>query len=172
MSTPAGSVTDGRESGGFINITQSTKRLVFMGTYTAGGLEVTAGDGRLQILKEGKLKKIVPKVMQMSFNGPYSASRGIDILYVTERAVFTIRNGRLTLIEIAPGVDLRRDVLDQATAEITVAPDLKTMDPRIFFRQADAAMNCTCGMTFRVTEPKRRICQSLGACHSLSSLIE
>lgn len=121
--------------GGFVNITQATKRLVFMGTYTAGGLEVAIGDGRLKILKEGKLKKIVPKVMQMSFNGPYMASRGTEILYVTERAVFVIEKGRLTLTEIAPGVDFQRDILDQAATEINVSPDLKAMDSRIFCDQ-------------------------------------
>lgn len=118
--------------GGFINITQATKRLVFMGTFTAGNPEVIVKDGCLQILKEGKVKKIVREVTQLSFNGPYAAKMGAKILYVTERAVFTIKDGRLTLIEIAPGINLQKDILDQATTEIVVAADLKSMDPRIF----------------------------------------
>ncbi|MBU2648655.1 acyl CoA:acetate/3-ketoacid CoA transferase [bacterium] len=119
--------------GGFINISQATKRVIFTGTYTAGGLEIATGDGRLRIVKEGRSKKVVSKLLQMTFNGPYVAAKGAEILYVTERAVFTIRDNKLTLIEIAPGIDLQQDVLDQAETAIVVAPDLKTMDARIFF---------------------------------------
>jgi len=119
-------------TGGFINISQCTPRVVFMGTFTAGGLEVETGDGRLRIVKEGRSKKVVSELIQMTFNGPYTAAKGAQLLYVTERAVFTLRNDRLTLIEIAPGIDLQRDILDQATADIVVAPDLKVMDTRIF----------------------------------------
>ncbi len=119
--------------GGFINISQATKRLVFMGTYTAGGLEVVTGDGQLKIVKEGRSKKVVSDLIQLTFNGPFAAARGAEILYVTERAVLTLRDDRLTLIEIAPGIDLQRDILDQATAKIAVAEDLKEMDARIFY---------------------------------------
>ena len=119
--------------GGFINISQATKRLVFMGTYTAGGLKVVTGDGILKIVKEGRSKKVVSELIQLTFNGPFAAARGAEILYVTERAVLTLRDDRLTLIEIAPGIDLQRDVLGQATAEIVVAEDLKEMDARIFY---------------------------------------
>ena len=119
--------------GGFINISQATKRLVFMGTYTAGGLEVETGDGQLRIKKEGRSKKVVSELIQLTFNGSFAAARGAEILYVTERAVFTLRNDRLTLIEIAPGIDLQRDILDQASSEIEVAEDLKQMDARIFY---------------------------------------
>lgn len=123
--------------GGFINITQSAKALVFMGTLTAGGLEVRAEGGELRIVREGKVRKIVPEVSHLSFNGPYVASLGIPVTYVTERAVFEMRadpNGepRLTVVEIAPGVDLQRDVLDQCAAPVAVAPDVKWMDARIF----------------------------------------
>lgn len=123
--------------GGFINITQSAKALVFMGTLTAGGLEVRADGGELQILREGRVRKIVPEVSHLSFNGPYVASLGIPVIYVTERAVFEMHpdaNGepRLTVVEIAPGIDLQRDVLDQCAAPVAVAPDLKQMDARIF----------------------------------------
>lgn len=118
--------------GGFINITQSAKSIVFMGTLTAGGLVVEARDGRLRIVHEGRIKKIVPRVGHLSFNGPYVASLGRRVLYVTERAVFEVRAGRLTLIEIAPGIALERDVLAQCDAPIAVAPDLRLMDARIF----------------------------------------
>ncbi|CCF97195.1 MULTISPECIES: acyl CoA:acetate/3-ketoacid CoA transferase [Ralstonia solanacearum species complex] len=125
--------------GGFINITQSARALVFMGTLTAGGLQVEAGEGRLRIVREGRLKKIVPAVSHLTFNGEYAARSGIPVRYVTERAVFEMRGDghggrRLTLTEIAPGIDLRRDVLDQCAAEVAVAADLREMDSRIFRR--------------------------------------
>ena len=123
--------------GGFINITQGARALVFMGTLTAGGLQVKAGDGRLSIVQEGRLKKLVPAVSHLSFNAGYVAQRGVPVRYITERAVFEMRTdadgqAQLTLIEIAPGIDLRRDVLDVCGAPVVVAADLKTMDARIF----------------------------------------
>ena len=118
--------------GGFVNITQTAKEVVFMGSLTAKGLEVRAADGRLQIVREGTVKKVLPRVEHLSFNGPYTAGRGTKVLYVTERAVFDLRDGHLTLAEIAPGVDLARDVLAQLGAPVPVAPDLKPMDARIF----------------------------------------
>lgn len=118
--------------GGFINITQGARALVFMGTLTAGGLQVKAGDGRLSIVQEGRLKKLVPAVSHLSFNAGYVAQRGVPVRYITERAVFEMRAGQLTLIEVAPGMDLRRDVLEVCGAPVAVATDLKTMDARIF----------------------------------------
>ncbi len=108
-----------------------------MGTLTAGGLEVSAADGKVRIVREGRVKKIVPEVSHLSFNGPYVASLGISVLYITERAVFEMRAGgggepRLTLVEIAPGMDLQRDVLDQCATPVAVADDLRQMDARLF----------------------------------------
>jgi propionate CoA-transferase len=118
--------------GGFVNITQTAKEVVFMGSLTAKGIEVRAADGRLEILREGAVKKVVPKVEHLSFNGAHSARRGVKVLYITERAVFEMRDGRLTLTEIAPGIDLQHQVLAQLAAPVAVAPDLKEMDARIF----------------------------------------
>jgi propionate CoA-transferase len=118
--------------GGFVNITQTAKELVFMGSLTAKGLEVRAAAGRLEILREGAVKKVVPRVEHLSFNGAYAGRLGTKVLYLTERAVFELREGRLTLTEIAPGVDLERQVLALLAAPVPVAPDLKTMDARIF----------------------------------------
>ena len=118
--------------GGFINITQSTPRVVFMGTLTTGGLQVAAGGGRLRIVQEGRQKKLLPTLQHLSFNGPYVASLGREISYITERAVFRLLDGQLTLTEIAPGLDLARDVLHALGAPVAVAPDLLTMDERIF----------------------------------------
>src|SRR5439155_283548 len=97
--------------GGFVNITRSTKKLVFCGTFTAGGLEVEVGDGALRIVKEGKSRKFIDKVEQITFNGIDAAQRRQSVLFVTERAVFNLTSDGLELIEIAPGVDLERDVL-------------------------------------------------------------
>ena len=118
--------------GGFINITQTAKALIFVGTLTAGGLTIEAAHGQLKIITEGRLKKVVAEVAHLSFNGPYVAGLGTPVLYVTERAVFEMRNAELTLIEIAPGVDLQRDVLDQCATPIAVASDLRFMDARLF----------------------------------------
>lgn len=123
--------------GGFINITQGARALVFVGTLTAGGLQVQAGDGRLRIVQEGRVKKLVPAVSHLSYNAAYMARRGQPVRYVTERAVFELRPGpdgapRLTLTEIAPGIALQRDVLDVCGAAVGVSADLRTMDARIF----------------------------------------
>jgi len=123
--------------GGFINITQGARALVFVGTLTAGGLQVQAGDGRLRIVHEGRVKKLVQDVSHLSYNAPYMAQRGQQVRYITERAVFELRPDphgvpRLTLIEIAPGIDLQRDVLDACATPIAVAADLRRMDERIF----------------------------------------
>ncbi|WP_420993217.1 acyl CoA:acetate/3-ketoacid CoA transferase [Cupriavidus sp. 30B13] len=123
--------------GGFINITQSAKAVIFVGTLTAGGLDVRVEDGALRIAREGRVKKIVPHVSHLSFNGPYVASMGVPVLYITERAVFEMRPDaigaeRLTLVEIAPGIDLQRDVLDQCATGIAVASDLRVMDACLF----------------------------------------
>ncbi len=118
--------------GGFINITQTAKALVFIGTLTTGGLAIDASNGKLRIVTEGRLKKIVADVAHLSFNGPYVAGLGTPVLYITERAVFEMRNGELTLIEIAPGIDLQRDVLDQCATLVAIAQDLQIMDARLF----------------------------------------
>ncbi len=130
--------------GGFINITQSARAVVFMGTLTAGGLEVSAADGKLRIVREGRVKKIVPEVSHLSFNGPYVASLGISVLYITERAVFEMRAGdggepRLTLVEIAPGMDLQRDVLDQCATPVAWRTTCARWT-RACSRPADAAL--------------------------------
>lgn len=118
--------------GGFINITQSAREVVFMGTLTAGGLEVEARDGRLRIVREGEVSKIVPVVSHLTFHAGYVSSLGRRILYVTERAVFELRDGALTLVEVAPGIDAREQVLALCPPGVRVAEPLRTMDERIF----------------------------------------
>lgn len=118
--------------GGFINITQATPELVFLGTLTAGGLEVAVHDRKLAIVQEGRHRKLLEQVGQLCFNGPYAATRGTRVTYVTERAVFRLIDGQLTLTEIAPGIDLNREVLALIPSSIAVSPALAIMDPRLF----------------------------------------
>ncbi len=119
-------------SGGFVNISQNAKHACFCGTLTAGGLEVAVDNGELKIVKEGKNKKIVSQVEQITFSGKYAAKNKQPVLYVTERAVFRLSDKGLVLEEIAPGIDLQTQVLDQIEAKIIISPQLKKMDSRIF----------------------------------------
>lgn len=117
--------------GGFINITRSTPTLVFCGAFTAGGLEVAVEDGALRIVQEGRARKFIEQVEQITFNGADAARRGQRVLFVTERAVFTLTADGLELTEIAPGIDMERDVL----AHMGFRPIIRsprTMDAGLF----------------------------------------
>lgn len=118
--------------GGFINISQNTKNCVFCGTFTAGGLKTKCEDGKLIIVQEGKKKKFVPKVQQISFSGNYARKHNQNVKYITERAVLELLQEGLTVTEIAPGIDLQTQVLDQMGFKPLVAENLKIMDERIF----------------------------------------
>jgi propionate CoA-transferase len=118
--------------GGFINISQSARTLVFAGTFTAGGLETEVVDGTLRIVTEGRARKFLADVEQITFSGAVATRAGQRVLYVTERAVLELRDGRMTVTEIAPGIDLQRDVLDLMDFVPDVAPDLRTMPAGLF----------------------------------------
>jgi len=118
--------------GGFINISQNAKCVVFGGTLTAGGLDVTWQDGKTVIRSEGRHHKFVPKLEQICYNARMARERGQVALFVTERAVFRVAAGGLELIEVAPGIDVERDVIAQMGFRPRVAPDLRPMDARIF----------------------------------------
>ena len=124
-------------AGGFINISQNAKKVVFLGTFTAGKLDLTVETGALKIVREGETKKFVAEVEHRTFSGEYAHKRGQEVLYITERCVFRLVAGGLELIEIAPGVELERDVLAYMDFVPAISPDLKRMDARIF---ADAPM--------------------------------
>ena len=118
-------------AGGFVDITARAKAIVFSGFFTAGAA-LAIVDGALRIEREGKVKKLVREVEHVTFSGPRALAQGQDVVYVTERCVMRLSPVGLEVAEIAPGVDLRRDVLDQAGFALRVAADLKTMDAALF----------------------------------------
>jgi propionate CoA-transferase len=118
-------------AGGFINISQTTRRLVFVGSFTAGGLQVAIEGRGLRILKEGCDGKFVPEVEQITFNGELASRRGQRVLYVTERAVFELTAGGLELIEVAPGIDIERQILALIPFPVRVRQP-RLMNARLF----------------------------------------
>lgn len=119
-------------SGGFINISQNTKKVVFCGTFTAGGLVEEIKDGKLRIVTEGKVKKFTKAVEQITFSADYANETGQEVTYLTERAIFKLTDKGLLLTHIAPGVDLQKDILDQMEFEPIVSDDLALIDEKIF----------------------------------------
>jgi propionate CoA-transferase len=117
--------------GGFINISQSSKKVIFAGTFTAKCRMEISGEG-LVIHEAGKGMKFLKEVEQVTFSGEYGARSGQEILYVTERCVFKLIGGKMTIIEIAPGVDMDRDIISQMEFKPEIAEDLKLMDSSLF----------------------------------------
>jgi propionate CoA-transferase len=103
-----------------------------MGTFTSGGLKLDLGDGRLEIVQEGRGRKFIDAVEHLTFSGAYARERGQSVWFVTERAVLRLADSGLELVEIAPGVDLERDVLGQMDFRPTIADELQTMDAALF----------------------------------------
>ena len=119
-------------AGGFINISQNTKRLVFMGTFSAGNLELEIMDGTLTIRHEAAVRKFINQVEQITFNGEDSVARNQTVIYITERCVFSLTKFGLELVEIAPGIDLDRDILKLMDFRPKLAKQIIKMDKRIF----------------------------------------
>lgn len=130
--------------GGFIDISSCTQNVFFMASFTAVGLDVECchDSAQLKINQEGKVKKFVTDVYEKTFCGDEAVNRGQRVYYVTERAVFrrTKEHPVLELVEIAPGVDLQKDIIDQMDFAPVISPDLRLMDPRIF---RDKKMNAS-----------------------------
>ncbi len=121
--------------GGSMDIGHNARKIVFCGTFSAGGLRVEAKDGSLRVLQEGKVPRVLDRVPWVSFNGPKMHREGKDVLYVTERAVFRLTAQGPVLSEVAPGVDIERDVIGRMGFRPILAPDLKRMDERIFRKE-------------------------------------
>ncbi|HUW40482.1 MAG TPA: acyl CoA:acetate/3-ketoacid CoA transferase [Rectinemataceae bacterium] len=134
-------------AGGFINISQNAKKAVFLGTFTANGLRVAVENGELRIVQEGSVKKFVSEVEHKTFSGEYAIESGQTVLFVTERAVFRLEREGLALIEVAPGIDIERDIVANMEFRPIVRGLPRAMDPRIF---AEAAMGLCAG--FEVCE--------------------
>lgn len=119
-------------AGGFINISQNAKKIVFVGTFTAGGLEVSVRGEKLSIDKEGKVKKFIKQVEHVTFSGKYAVMKNQPVLYVTERCVFSLTKDGMELIEIAPGIHIQKDILPWMDFKPIINEPLRLMDERIF----------------------------------------
>ncbi|PLR76765.1 acyl CoA:acetate/3-ketoacid CoA transferase [Bacillus sp. V3-13] len=118
--------------GGFINIAQNAKKIIYCGTFTAGGLNVEIEQRKLNIVSEGKHKKFVNQVDQITFSGEYARETGQKVIFITERAVFEIREEGMVLTEIAPGVIIEKDILPHMEFVPHISAELKEMDPMLF----------------------------------------
>jgi propionate CoA-transferase len=146
-------------AGGFINISQNARNLFFLGTLTSDAI-VTIEAGQVRVHQEGGQRKFVRHVEQVTFSGPFAVRRGQQVHYITERALFRLTAGGLELLEIAPGLDLERDVLARMEFRPRISPDLRQMDPRIF---AERAMGLSQQAVLRLEErvhydPEANIC--------------
>ncbi len=119
-------------SGGFIDISQNAQKVIFLGTFTAGGLDVRVEQGGLKIQTEGKNKKFVKAVEQITFSAAQAVETGRPVLYVTERCVFRLTRDGLELIEVAPGIDIEKDIVGQMAFEPVIPESVSLMDQRIF----------------------------------------
>jgi len=119
-------------AGGFINIAQGTRKLLYCGTLTAGGLDLRIEESRVRIVREGRFPKFVERAQQVTFNGALAAKHGQEAWYITERAVFRLTAEGPLLVEVAPGVEVERDVRAKIGFPLRVAPDVRRMDARLF----------------------------------------
>ncbi len=119
-------------AGGFIDILHSVKRIIFCGTLTAAGIEGEISDGRLRIVKEGKVIKAVRELQHRTFDAAFAREKGQEVVYISERAVFRLDRDSLVLTEIAPGMEVRRDIQPAVQFDFRISPRLQEMDPRIF----------------------------------------
>jgi propionate CoA-transferase len=124
--------------GGFINISQNARKVVFVGTFTARGLKVRVQNGKLTIDQEGTQNKFVEKVEHMTFSGTYAVMKEHPVVYITERCVFSLIKNGMELVEVAPGIDIEKDILAHMDFQPVIRNKPKLMDGRIF---REALMN-------------------------------
>ena len=118
--------------GGFSDIVTRAPKIVYSGYFTAGRKDIQITDGKLNIVSDGTVAKFVPEIAQISFSGEMARRRRQEVLYITERCVIELTEDGLTVIEIAPGVDLEKDVLGKSSVPLLVSPDLQLMSPALF----------------------------------------
>ena len=126
--------------------------MIFSGTFTAGGLELACVDGGLKVIKEGQHKKFVDRIDCVSYSAPFAVKEGRTAIFVTERAVLKVVGGALELVEIAPGIDLEKDVIRHMAFRPRIAADLKLMDKRLF---SPARMNLRADLDAKTRSAKR-----------------
>jgi acyl CoA:acetate/3-ketoacid CoA transferase len=119
-------------AGGFIDLSQGLRKIIYCGTLTAGGLEVRAEAGRLRVVQDGRFQKFVTRTQHVTFNGRRAAEAGQEIWYITERCVFRLAKDGLVLVEVAPGVDVDADIRAKVGFPLQVADDCRPMDARLF----------------------------------------
>jgi propionate CoA-transferase len=120
--------------GGFIDIAQNARKVVFCGTFAAKGVKLATGDGQMKVLQQGGVQKLVNQVDQITFSGPQALVRQQEVLYLTERASFRLTPNGIELFELAPGIDLQRDVLDQMQFKPSVSSNMVVIDRQHFVR--------------------------------------
>jgi len=118
--------------GGFINISQSARKVVFVGTFTARGLKISVIDGKLRIDEEGTEKKFLNAVEHVTFSGRHAVKNGTPVLFITERCVLSLTKKGMELIEVAPGIDIEKDILSQMGFRPVMKKPPRLMDKRIF----------------------------------------
>ncbi len=119
-------------AGGFINIAQGTGKLLYCGTIRAGGLDIRIEDGKVRILQDGRFPKFVEHAQHITFNGALAAKHGQEVWYITERGVFRLTTDGLVLTEVAPGIDMDRDIRAKIGFSLRIAPAMRPMDARLF----------------------------------------
>jgi propionate CoA-transferase len=143
--------------GGFVNISQNARKVVFSGTFTSGGLKVAwQGDG-LRILQEGRHSKFVPSIEQICYNARFATQEGRSAVFVTERAVFRLTADGLELSEIAPGLDVEKDVMAHMAFRPAIAADLKRMDARLFKPEPMGLKADISKTAAQARQPRRRL---------------
>ncbi len=141
--------------GGFINISQNARKVVFSGTFTSGGLKVDWNGSSLSIVQEGKHGKFVPSIEQICYNAQFAAEEGRKAIFITERAVFRLVEDGLELFEVAPGINVERDILARMAFRPRIARQLAKMDIRLF-KPEPMGLRETIPSTAQKARPPRR----------------